>query len=149
MCVQSLSVTCCLSYRPTFLSFFHSLTCWQDIYFCRCVIVLKIANYTAEFKQILVNYYLYSVFPVASILAVSLQLHPQCSILVLLSFKEPSCSHSYFYHGSLAFPWTSPQVHFLESLSVLFFKHMLRFSSPSSTALLSSQRPGSCILIED
>ncbi len=117
--------------------------------FCHCVIVLKIANYTAELKQILVNYYLYSVFPVASILAVSLQRHLQCSILVLLSFKEPSCSHSYFYHGSLAFPWTSPQVHFLEPLSVIFFKHMLWFSSPSSTALLSSQRPGSCILIED
>lgn len=143
-----LNQTFCVSYSPTFLSFFHSLTCWQDIHFCHCGIVLKIGNYTAELKQILFNDYLYSVFPVASVLAVSLQLHPQCSCVVVLqrAVLQPQLFLSWLSSISLnkptgPFPWTS--------LSVIFFMHLLRFSSPSSIAPLSSQRPGSCVLIED
>ncbi len=115
MCVQSLSVTFCLSYRPTFLSFFHSLTCWQDIYFCRCVIVLKIANYTAELKQILFNYYFYSVSSSQysfSFTSTSSSMLNSCVVVLQRAVMQPQLFLSWLSSISLnkptgPFPWTA------------------------------------------
>jgi len=124
--------------------------------FCHCLIVLKTGNYTAELtKHGFSNEYMYSV-PVAIILSFCLEsmcftkgsswMVHSCVVVLHCASTRPQSILSRLHS---ALPRKSPQVHFLNPHCQWSSSTCRAFSSPSSTAPLFSQRPGSCILIED